>query len=182
MYMNRNLRKTEIISYIKTFLLTILAVWFLMNFVIINAVVPTGSMESTIMPGDRLFGLRITNSYERGDIVVFKDPETPNRYLIKRVIGLPGETVEIKKDDMFTASVYINGEKLTENYLKEPMLFSEELKLELPDDGYFMMGDNRNNSYDARFWNRKIIYEDEIVGKAFLKYWPISELDFLYRK
>ena len=90
-------------------ILTILVMIFLMNFVFINAYIPSGSMENTIMTGDRVFGVRFLKNYDRGDIVIFKDPDGRDYYLIKRIIGLPGETVEIRD-----GKVYVNGTKLDE--------------------------------------------------------------------
>ena len=117
-----------------------------MNFVFINAYIPSGSMENTIMTGDRVFGVRFLREFDRGDIVIFKDPDGGDFYLIKRVIGLPGETVTIEN-----GVVSVNGMQLTEAYLKEPMIPEEDFSITLPEEGYFVMGDNRNDSYDARY-------------------------------
>ena len=152
-------------------ILTILVMIFLMNFVFINAYIPSGSMENTIMTGDRVFGVRFLKNYDRGDIVIFKDPDGRDYYLIKRIIGLPGETVEIRD-----GKVDVNGTKLDEPYLKEEMTKEEEFSITLPEDGYFVMGDNRNDSYDARYWEHKIVFEDDIAGKALFRYWPINQM------
>ena len=166
-------------AFIRSVIFTVFVTWFLMNYVIINAVVPSGSMENTIMTGDRLIGIRLVSTYQRGDIVIFPDPETEDRYLIKRIIGLPGETVEIKDMGDGTAGVYINDSKLSEDYLPEPMIWDGDFSITLPEDGYFMMGDNRNHSYDARYWGRNVIYSDEIVGVAKLRYWPLGSAGFI---
>ena len=97
-------------------LLIFLVTTFLMNYVLINAYIPSGSMENTIMTGDRVIGLRFIRHYNRGDIVIFPDPDGGGYYLIKRIIGLPGDTVTIQG-----GTVSINGTPLEEPYLKETM-------------------------------------------------------------
>ena len=108
----------EVLSWIITIALAVVAALFIKNYVIINANIPSGSMENTIMTGDRLFGNRLAyarKSPERGDIMIFKFPDDETENYVKRVIGLPGETVEIND-----AKIYINGSQvpLEENYLK----------------------------------------------------------------
>ena len=125
-------------------LLIFLVTTFLMNYVLINAYIPSGSMENTIMTGDRVIGLRFIRHYNRGDIVIFPDPDGGGYYLIKRIIGLPGDTVTIQG-----GTVSINGTPLEEPYLKETMRKDESFSITVPDSGYFMMGDNRNDSFDA---------------------------------
>lgn len=173
-------KKESPFAFIRSVLLTVFVTWFVLNFIIINVNIPSGSMENTIMTGDRVIGIRLIKDYNRGDIVIFPDPEQEGRYLIKRVIGLPGEKLEISQGADGFAEVYINGSKLSEDYLAEPMLYTGDFEIELPDDGYFMMGDNRNHSYDARYWERHVIYHDEIIGVAKLRYWPITEIGFLH--
>ena len=149
-------------------LLIFLVTTFLMNYVLIIAYIPSGSMESTIMTGDRVIGLRFIRHYDRGDIVIFPDPDGGGYYLIKRIIGLPGDTVTIQG-----GTVSINGTPLEEPYLKEAMRNDETFSITVPEGGYFMMGDNRNDSFDARYWENKIVYEENITGKAVLRYWPV---------
>lgn len=116
-------------------------------------------------------------------------------YYLKRVIGMPGDTVEIKQegsvrqgdldravpglneslgDDAMLAgaAVYVNGEKIDEPYLKEPMLYTGDMTFEVPEDCYFMLGDNRNNSLDARFWANPYISKDKMVAKVLFRYFP----------
>lgn len=165
---------TKVLKSCREVILTVLVMVFLMNFVFINAYIPSGSMENTIMTGDRVFGVRFLKNYDRGDIVIFKDPDGGGHYLIKRIIGLPGETVTIQD-----GTVYINEIRLDEPYLKEEMATEETFSIALPEDGYFVMGDNRNHSYDARYWEHKIVYGDEIAGQALFRYWPLNQMKSL---
>lgn len=150
----------------------------LMNCVFINAYVPTGSMEPTIQTGDRVFGVRLIHNYKRGDIIVFKDPDGSSHYLIKRIIGMPGDRITIETGIDGASHVKVNGSTIQEPYLKESML-PEEFEIEVPENGYFVLGDNRNDSYDARYWNNKIIPEEKITGIALIKYWPLPEIKLL---
>lgn len=147
---------------------------FLINsFIIVNANVPSASMESTIMTGDRVIGFRLsylTSSPERGDIVIFKYPDDEDVLFIKRIIGMPGDTVMIK-DGM----TIVNDTVLSENYLMEEEL-GEFGPYQVPEGCYFMMGDNRNNSRDSRFWTNTFVKRDKIIGKAIFKYFPEIEL------
>jgi signal peptidase I len=138
---------------------------FLINrFVFMFAFVPTGSMKPTIMEKDRIIVDRISllfDEIERGDIVVFESNAMQGeKLLVKRVIGLPGESVEIKE-----GKVYINDVPFDEEYVYYPDSMSME-KIEIGEDKYFMLGDNRSNSFDARFWDDKTIDKKEIIGFA----------------
>ena len=213
----------EIISWVEVIVVALVMAWFITSFIIVNATVPSGSMENTIMPGNRLFGLRLTYYFtdpQRGDIAVFKYPvnealisklndkegkaflkanDVKHVNYIKRVIGLPGETVEIRD-----AKVYINGseEPLEENYLKEEWVRRNDgLTFQIPEGHYLMMGDNRNNSSDSRYW-REIaeqyfaaagvdISEEELdtlsfvpkkmmLGKAYVRYWPLNRISLIH--
>ncbi len=172
----------ELLSWIVTFSVAILLALVLKNYVIINATVPTGSMEHTIEPGDDLFGLRLTYRFsepERGDIIIFKFPDDESQKYVKRVIGLPGEKVTITE-----GKVYINDseEPLEEDYLKEEWVQATgPFEFEVPKDGYLVMGDNRNDSYDARYWENTYVTKDKIIGKAYFIYYPFSRFGSLYK-
>lgn len=167
--------KKEIMSFAFTLLITLGIVLVLKNFIIINAKVPTGSMENTIMPGDNLLGFRLaylTEEPKRGDIIFFYFPDDETQKYVKRIIGLPGETVTI-----LDGKIYINDstEPLDEPYLKEewtrgtgPYVF------EIPEDSYLCLGDNRNRSADAREWNNPYVTKEKIIGKALFTYFPFD--------
>lgn len=168
--------KTELISWIQI-LVTAAAIAFVLNtFIIANSKVPTGSMENTIMAGDRVIGSRLSykfNSPERGDIAIFIYPDDEangiKTYYVKRVIGLPGETV-----DIIDGKIYINGSDtpLDEPYLHEEMDPEPPQQYVVPEGSYFMMGDNRNYSNDARRWKNKYVQEDKMVAKVLFQYFP----------
>lgn len=136
--------------------------------------VPTGSMYPTIKEGDRIFVTRVhnVNNLKRGDIVVFYSKEL-GKPLIKRLIGLPNEKVEIKKD----GSVYINGKKLLEPYVKKKS--DKTGDFQVPDSEYLFLGDNRTNSYDSRYWQDPYISKDQIQGKAYFIIYPFNRIGML---
>lgn len=150
----------EIFGWIKTVIIVVVITMLLTRFVIISAKVPSGSMENTIMTGDRLIGARFLYWFddpERGDIVLFQYPVDPDILYIKRCIGLPGETVELRN-----GKIYINGSEtpLEEDYLKEEWTVKNDgLVFHVPDNCYLMLGDNRNNSSDSRYWAYEALME-----------------------
>ena len=163
--------KREIMEWIIVIELAIVVAVVINMFLIVNAVIPSASMETTIMTGDRVFGNRLAYVKEepqRGDIIIFNFPDDEKQLFIKRIIGMPGETVEV-----IDGKVYIDGssEALVEPYLNvEPV--GNYGPYEVPEGAYFMMGDNRNCSADSRYWNQPYVYRNKILGKAFFCYWP----------
>ena len=172
-----------IIEYLMVVAIGALIAVFLTQVVIVNAVVPTGSMKDTINEGDRLIGLRLTyyfDSPERGDIVIFKCPkqgEDYNKLYVKRVIGLPGETVEIRAGAVWIKTAAGEEFMLQEDYLNEtprPDAAVNNMSYPVPEGSYFMMGDNRNNSDDSRFWGT--VTEDRVLAKVLFRYYPGFEV------
>ena len=145
------------------------------QFLLFKIKVPTGSMMPTVEIGDQLFVTRIynPNNIKRGDIVVFNSDELKEP-LLKRVIGLPGEHVEIKSD----GSVYINGNKLEEDYVKYQG-GKTDMSFDVPSGKFLMLGDNRNNSDDARYWSNPYIDGKDIEAKAQLTVYPFDRIGFV---
>lgn len=178
----------EIWDYVKMIVIVVVVVLFVNNFILINAKIPSESMEKTIMTGDRVFGFRLTYGInanifgnqiskkmkdpERFDIIIFKYPDDESQLFIKRLIGLPGETVEIRD-----GKVYINdsSEPLDDSFVPETPKGNYGPYV-VPEDSYFMLGDNREHSRDSRFWDNSFVTFDEIVGKAVVRYFPSIKL------
>ncbi len=164
--------KKEIWEWVKIIVSAAVIALVLNNFIIANSKVPSGSMENTIMTNDRVIGSRLSYLFadpERGDIVIFHYPDNEKVYFVKRVIGLPGDTV-----DIYGGHVYLNGsqEPLMEEYIREPMVPDIPMHFEVPEDCYFMLGDNRNYSKDARFWTNTYVKKEKIIAKVLFRYYP----------
>ncbi len=152
---------------IETLLLTFFVFW-LVNGLIGRYRIDGNSMNPTLQNGQYLIINNITYMLEdpaRGDIIVFEHPRS-SLNLIKRVIGLPGDTVEVRE-----GTVFVNGEVLNEPYIAAPPSYSGSW--DVPEDSYFVLGDNRNNSSDSHSWG--YLEEDLLLGKALLIYWPPSD-------
>ena len=187
-------RKSTAREYFESIVIAVILALFIRTFVVQAFKIPTGSMENNLLIGDHLlvnkfvFGPSETRlerallpmgTIRRGDVIVFKYPEEPDRDYIKRVIGLPGETVELK-----AKKIYINGAPLDEPYVHflEPPSTATDVHevtsidvrerygpVTVPPDQYFVMGDNRDNSQDSRYWG--FLRRDYVKGKALLIYW-----------
>jgi len=187
-------RKSTLREYFESIVIAVILALFIRTFVVQAFKIPTGSMENNLLIGDHLlvnkfvFGpsessvertLLPMGTVRRGDVVVFKYPVEPERDFIKRVIGLPGETLELR-----AKKVYINGSPLDEPYvhfLEPPSgdpsrheFTSYDLRerygpVTVPPNQYFVMGDNRDNSQDSRYWG--FLPRDYVKGKALLIYW-----------
>lgn len=160
---------------ITTILLAFVLALVIRAYVVEARIIPSGSMLPTIEEEDRVLVNKVVyhlRQPERGEIIVFEAPVAmagTDDDFIKRVIGLPGETVEIKN-----GKVYINGKPLKEDYIAEPpdYVFGP---VKVPEDALFVMGDNRNSSYDSHLWNAWLRL-DKVKGKAFVRYWPLDRL------
>lgn len=183
-----NLKK-EIMSWLVMIVVAVGIAAFISNFVLINAVVPSGSMEDTIPTGSRMIGLRLAYTFsepERGDIIIFKSPYDATEDYVKRIIGLPGETVVIEDSQIF---VYNKDGSLKLGPLDEPYVkdevwtkAGEKYEFHVPEDRYLVLGDNRNSSKDARTWytekleaggdmDEVYIHKDKILAQALFVYW-----------
>jgi signal peptidase I len=187
--MPQTFRKSTVREYFESIVIAVILALFVRTWVVQAFKIPTGSMENNLLIGDHLlvnkfvFGPTIgaeravlpVRDIKRGDIIVFKYPIEPERDFIKRVIGLPGDTIELK-----AKKVYVNGQPLDEPYVH--FLTSSEGAevtslnvrenygpVTVPDDQYFVMGDNRDNSQDSRYWG--YLPRSYVKGKAMMIYW-----------
>lgn len=162
----------ELLDVLEVIVLAALLAFFVNTFLIANSRVPSESMETTIMTGDRVIGSRLSYKFfgdpERGDVIIFRWPDNEKILFVKRIIGIPGDTVTIKD-----GHVYLNGSDtpLEEPYIKEPMIPEPEMTFTVPENAYFCMGDNRNQSMDARYWKNTYVYRDKIIAKVLFRYW-----------
>lgn len=139
--------------------------------------IPSGSMLPTLQEQDRILVNKLSydlHDVNRGDIVVFESPAQADgqiKDLVKRVIGLPGETVEARD-----GRILINGQPIDEGYLADSITTGDMEPQKVPPDHYWVMGDNRGNSKDSRFFGA--IQEDLIIGRAFVRVWPLNHFRF----
>ena len=153
--------------------------FFIITFVGQRTYVSGSSMENTLSHGDNLIVDKITYRFsdpKRYDIIVFPFRHEENVYYIKRIIGLPGETIQIQD-----GSIYINGEILSESYGREVMKSAglAEDPITLGEGEYFVLGDNRNDSMDSWDPGVSTIHRDEIIGRAWVRIWPLDEIGVL---
>ena len=170
----------EIISMIIYVLVIFCLTFMIVHYVGQRTRVSGSSMESTLSDGDNLIVDKISyrfNDPQRYDIIIFPYQYEEDTYYIKRIIGLPGETVWIDND----GSIYINDKLVDEHYglqtILNPGLAASPITL--GEDEYFVLGDNRNNSTDSRFEAVGVIHRDDIIGKAWLRIYPFNQIGFI---
>jgi signal peptidase I len=183
--------KSTVREYFESIVIAVILALVVRTWVVQAFKIPTGSMENNLLIGDHLLvnkfvfapsagrlehAIMPEREIERGDVIVFKYPEEPERDFIKRVIGLPGETVELRNK-----KVYVNGRPLDEPYVHflEPASNAQEVTsfdvrerygpVTVPPDRYFVMGDNRDNSQDSRYWG--FLPRSYVKGEALMIYW-----------
>jgi signal peptidase I len=190
--MPETFKKSTAREYFESIVIAVILALFVRTWAVQAFKIPTGSMENNLLIGDHLLvnkfvfgpagaerGILPMRDIRRLDIVVFKYPDEPERDFIKRVIGLPGETVELRNK-----KVYINGRALDEPYVHflEPASDSQEITsfdvrerygpVRVPEGQYFVMGDNRDNSQDSRYWG--FLPRSYIKGRALMIYWSFD--------
>lgn len=171
---------SEIGGWILYFLIVLGVTWLIITFVGQRTKVDGHSMEPTLQDADNLIVDKISyrlRDPERYDIIVFPYQHAENVYYIKRIIGLPGETIQIKD-----GSVYINGEILEDEIygaepIKDPLTAAEPIKL--GEDEYFVLGDNRNHSSDSRDPSVGVLTRDKLIGRAWVRIYPFNKIGFI---
>lgn len=163
---------------IETVLWALVIALLIRYFVVEGYYIPSSSMEPTLVPGERVlvakFYYRFTEP-KRGDIVVFRYPIDNRRNLIKRLVGLPGETIEIKDGVVLVNGEPLQGDSFNRTYYDVGYYGQGEHVV--PPDSYFVLGDNSENSDDSRFWG--YVPQKNILGRAFLVYWPPHRIRIL---
>ena len=165
----------ELLGWLMYFLIIICITYLIITFVGQRTRVSGQSMETTLHDGDNLIVDKISYRFrepERFEIIVFPYQHKPNTYYIKRIIGMPGETVQVKD-----GAVYIDGTLLDEHYGNEVMVdpgIAEE-PITLGDDEYFVLGDNRNHSSDSRNPSVGILHRKQLLGRAWIRIWPLGD-------
>lgn len=191
-------RKSILREYAESIIIAIVLALIIRTFVVQAFKIPSGSMEDTLAIGDHIlvskfiYGTKIpftdTRFFKlrdpaRGDVIVFEYPEDPSKDFIKRVVGTPGDLVEVRNK-----KVYVNGRQYENPHEvhKEKDIIPKEQNprdnmapVKVPDSSYFVMGDNRDRSYDSRFWG--FVKNEKIKGLAFIKYWSWNSENFRVR-
>ena len=148
----------------------------IITFVVQAFYIPSGSMEPTLMVDDRILVAKFLYRFEpvaRGNVIVFRYPLNPSRDFVKRVIGLPGQRVQLKD-----GVVYVNGERISEKGYTIHPDFGNYGPITVPPNQFFVLGDNRNNSEDSRFFG--YVPRANIIGRAVFIYWPVSRVGFVH--
>ena len=215
----------EVKEFFRSIIIAILAAGIISNFVLAVAYIPSSSMENTMMTGDRVVGSRLFykgDSIKRGDVVIFRygytcsscgamyqendeghcpecgeiDAHNKVVHFTKRIIGVPGDVIDImptniKSSDVLNMGTFyneatfkeglvmVNGKALDEKYIAEPMICDKTrypmVHIEVPEGCYYMLGDNRNNSEDSRFWNDPFVEESDIIAKVLFCFYPFND-------
>lgn len=174
---NQNQSLREFVFFV---MMTLLIVLPIRIFIAQPFIVSGASMNPSFADGEYIIVDQISyktlQSPQRGDIIIFKSPQDPSKFLIKRVIGLPNETIEILGEDIYIKKEGEDFKKIEEDYLKVDFnAYVKSLKLE--NDEFFVLGDNRNNSIDSRYFGA--VKKDLIIGRAFLRLLPIGKINYL---
>ena len=188
-------KKGKLRENIEAIIIAVILALFIRTFVVQAFKIPSGSMKPTLQIGDHIlvnkfiYGVKLPyvrttiiplGEPERGDIIVFKYPEEPDKDFIKRVIGVPGDTVQIQDKQVFVNGKPFHheyGMHTDSNVIPGRVNHRDNFgPATVPEDGYFVMGDNRDNSYDSRFWG--FVKESAIKGEAFIIYWSWDSEDF----
>lgn len=188
--MNNTKKKSVIREWVESIVIAFILAMFIRTFIIQAFKIPTGSMRTTLLEGDRIlvnkfiygakipftnFRLPALRQPLRGDVIVFVYPEDPSRDFIKRLIAVGGEKVEITNGNIYINGKICEGPDLRQRFYYNRGPFGEEGKeVEVPLDNYFVLGDNSASSRDSRYWGS--VHKNMLIGKAILIYWPLNRI------
>ncbi|MCL6611852.1 MAG: signal peptidase I [Peptococcaceae bacterium] len=170
--------KSTLREILESLVIAVVLAMLIRAFVFQPFYIPSGSMEPTLQIKDHILVNKFSYRFwepMRGDIVVFRYPLNPKKDFVKRLVGLPGERVEIRN-----SRVYVNGREIPEEYLPAGLRYPDFGPVVVPENTYLMLGDNRNNSDDSRVWGP--LPRENIIGKAMLVYWPLDRMRLLNGK
>ena len=194
--MNEKGTKSVLREYVEALLVALVLAMVIRTFVVQAFKIPSESMLSTLLVGDHLLGSKFvyglkwpfTHSYifkgadpERGDIIIFEYPKDPDVDYIKRIVGIPGDVIELREKQLFR-----NGEKVEEPFAQYIATYAQDPRcvnfgpVTVPENQYFVMGDNRDNSLDSRFWG--FVEREAIRAKAWRIYWSSNGTDFRFSR
>jgi signal peptidase I len=168
--------RTSIIETLDACIFAAVLSLVIITFVVQAFYIPSGSMEPTLMVNDRILVAKFLYRFEpiaRGDVIVFRYPLNPQRDFVKRVMGLPGDRAQLKE-----GVVYVNGQRISEKGYTIKPDFGNYGPVTVPQGQFFVLGDNRNNSEDSRFFG--YVPRDNIIGKAIFIYWPPQRIGFVH--
>lgn len=169
--------KREMLEWIEAIVIAVLIAFVIRTFIVTVVRVDGQSMEDTLYNADRLIVWRLGYEPESDDVIIFEPKCAPDSYYVKRVIATEGQTVAVDYD---TNSVYVDGKKLDEPYIKEEMRLypysTSRDEWTVPEDCVFVMGDNRNHSSDSRNPDVGFVTKKSILGKVVLRFWPLSSI------
>lgn len=171
--------KKELLEWTQAIVIALVVALVLRTFVFTLVRVSGSSMEPTLHNNDRLVVRRFMYTPKRGDVIILRPPMHKDTPYIKRVVALPGETVDI---DFENHIVYIDGKPIKEEYINEPTARPGNMQfpLTVEEDTVFVLGDNRNNSRDSRYSDVGLIPYDSIMGRASFRIWPLNQLGSFY--
>lgn len=165
----------EAISFMTPIVIALVVAILLKTFIFANAVVPTGSMINTIQEGDRIIASRlayINEDPKRYDVIIFHYPDDESQLFVKRIIGMPGETINIKNGIVYITDANGNTAEARSDFVTNCVPTGDFGPYTIPLGSYFVMGDNRNDSWDARYWKKKNVEKKKIIGKVKFRYFP----------
>lgn len=165
----------EAISFMTPIVIALVVAILLKTFIFANAVVPTGSMINTIQEGDRIIASRlayINEDPKRYDVIIFHYPDDESQLFVKRIIGMPGETINIKNGIVYITDANGNTAEARSDFVTNCVPTGDFGPYTVPLGSYFVMGDNRNDSWDARYWKKKNVEKKKIIGKVKFRYFP----------
>ena len=168
------------VEVVKFTVIAILIVAPIRIFIAQPFIVSGASMSPTFENGQYLIVDQLSyrlDKPERGDVIIFRFPLEPSKFFIKRIAGLPGETLELKNGELFIETSKGKIIKISESYIEDVNSLNDNLKAELSDDEYFVLGDNRKASSHSRVWGA--LPSDHIVGRAFIRLFPVTEVGIL---